>query len=120
MSIKIFVPIFQYNNSFYGKLGDITSEGIFRTEKEAVHSLIDVILDNGRISYDNYCDVYDDIYLNENDTEKEIPKLLNEEEFINMLKLAETEDELMVLCEKHDTSGFQNVWWFEIFIHELN
>ncbi len=121
MSIyKLFVPILHRETSI--DIGENISMGVFKTEKEAVHSLIDLIVNDGYVTYDMHLSTYpysfsssELLFINKH---KNLPlKIQNDEEFKNIFKIAETEEELAVLCFKY---SIITTWTFDIFVHNVN
>ncbi len=101
---KLFVPILILNSD--NNIARVENCGVFKTEKTALHSLIDTILSEGLILYEQYCDGIEDD-----------SKPLSKKKFVTMIKSkVETGKDLMSLCIDYDDSYFNQPkgWSFKV------
>ncbi len=110
---QLFVPILvdgnQNNNRTLPRIGN---GKVFKTEKEALNSIIDTIVSEDFISYEQYCDGFFE----------DFEPIKTKKEFLTMLKSeATSKEELDRLCYKYGDSCFNEVkgWTFEIVSSNL-
>ena len=103
-SIEIFIPLIIWGREKYVFHAD--KLGAYKTEKEAVHVIIDELFKKGFIrEFEDRFEFPDD------DVEDDCNKCRDNNEYIQILKnKTKTEDELIFLCGQYGDTYYENGW----------